>query len=441
MEMKSKGFSLGAAAKKAVTNEKPKSGDIDLEKIVVHAQVRTDFELDADFLASLKENGNTQSAIVERLSDGKYRLIAGERRYRGLKEVGRKTIFCHIYENLSDLERRKLQVQENIQRADLKPYELAMSVIDDHQKFGRETTIEIYGEQRESKGSWLSKILAAAKYKPHTMSLLQLNLVRDFELMNTLNKIESINSEAAKEIVDKFKNGEGYSRSEINSKYALMKERKEKEAQKRKEEAAAEEARKLAEFQAKQGDLIKVADDSQQVESNIAPTAAEQPADGIQSENIEPAATVVAPVNDEKTVKPVKQEKAKSASSPVAEESDKGQAALEAIKQIQSDFISWGEGVGLSVEKIAQNAGNVMSDSDADTILFTSFCDHVLPFLDAVGSKRTKILLEKIGGLLRKEKYNAGDVFKSLHDGKSLQDPVDSIDVPDPAKVSDAFKL
>ena len=73
---------------------------------------------------SIKEHGVVQPIIVRRLDDGKYELVAGERRWRASQIIGLKKIPAIIKE-LSAKETSEIALIENIQREDLNPIEEA----------------------------------------------------------------------------------------------------------------------------------------------------------------------------------------------------------------------------------------------------------------------------------------------------------------------------
>ena len=79
----------------------------------------------AELVASIREKGVIQPILVHRL-DGKYELIAGERRWRAATELGLAEIPA-IVKEVSDIELLELSLIENIQREDLNPVEEAMA--------------------------------------------------------------------------------------------------------------------------------------------------------------------------------------------------------------------------------------------------------------------------------------------------------------------------
>lgn len=74
---------------------------------------------------SIKENGIIQPLVVIKLANGKYELIAGERRLRASKLAGLETVPVIIKEDTDTKERSFLSLIENIQRSDLNCIEVA----------------------------------------------------------------------------------------------------------------------------------------------------------------------------------------------------------------------------------------------------------------------------------------------------------------------------
>tara|TARA_B100000989_G_scaffold283673_1_gene249759 strand:- start:133 stop:1017 length:885 start_codon:yes stop_codon:yes gene_type:complete len=76
---------------------------------------------------SIKNLGIVQPITVRKVGNGKFQLIAGERRLRASKKIGLKTIPSFI-KNSNDQEMLEIALVENIQRKDLDPIEIALSV-------------------------------------------------------------------------------------------------------------------------------------------------------------------------------------------------------------------------------------------------------------------------------------------------------------------------
>ena len=76
---------------------------------------------------SIKNLGIVQPITVRKIENGEFQLIAGERRLRASKKIGLKTIPSFI-KNSNDEEMLEIALVENIQRKDLDPIEIALSV-------------------------------------------------------------------------------------------------------------------------------------------------------------------------------------------------------------------------------------------------------------------------------------------------------------------------
>lgn len=76
--------------------------------------------------SSIKEHGILQPILVRPYKDGKYQIIAGERRWRAAQIAGLKEI-PSIIKDIEDLETMEIALIENLQRSDLNPIEEALS--------------------------------------------------------------------------------------------------------------------------------------------------------------------------------------------------------------------------------------------------------------------------------------------------------------------------
>jgi len=89
-------------------------------------QTRTqvDEEQLKELAASITANGVVQPVLVRPLSNGRFQLIAGERRWRASKVAGKETVPA-ILRQVSDEQAMEITIVENLQRADLNPMEQA----------------------------------------------------------------------------------------------------------------------------------------------------------------------------------------------------------------------------------------------------------------------------------------------------------------------------
>tara|TARA_A100001015_G_scaffold307352_1_gene403096 strand:+ start:7289 stop:8167 length:879 start_codon:yes stop_codon:yes gene_type:complete len=79
----------------------------------------------SDLIDSIRENGILQPLLVRPINDGKYELIAGERRLRSAKTLKIDKVPVYILDVKSDEEMLKLALIENIQRDNLSSIEEA----------------------------------------------------------------------------------------------------------------------------------------------------------------------------------------------------------------------------------------------------------------------------------------------------------------------------
>ena len=113
-----------AAIEKAVATNR-----VALSNIVVNPKnPRKDFDQKAlqELANSIKLHDIIQPLTVSALSDGKYQLIAGERRFRAAKLAGLLDVPAYIRQ-VNDKELLELALLENLQRVDLNEIEIALS--------------------------------------------------------------------------------------------------------------------------------------------------------------------------------------------------------------------------------------------------------------------------------------------------------------------------
>ena len=111
----------------APEHEGGKPREIALEQIDRNPyQTRSHIEEEqlAELAASIAANGVVQPILVRPLPNGRFQLIAGERRWRASKLAG-KTSVPAILRQVSDEQAMEITIVENLQRADLNPMEQA----------------------------------------------------------------------------------------------------------------------------------------------------------------------------------------------------------------------------------------------------------------------------------------------------------------------------
>jgi ParB family chromosome partitioning protein len=129
-------------------------GDIEVNP----KQPRRDFDEEAlkELAASIKLHDIIQPITVSRLSNGKYRLIAGERRLRASKLAGLKDMPAYIRQ-ANDAELLELALLENLQRENLNPIEVSLSYkrLMDELNYTQEQVAERMGKERSTVTNYL----------------------------------------------------------------------------------------------------------------------------------------------------------------------------------------------------------------------------------------------------------------------------------------------
>jgi len=102
---------------------------IEVAKVVKNPfQPRLNFEPAAleELKNSISEKGLIQPISVRKLPGGTYQIIAGERRFRAVSELGYERVPAYILDVKRDEDMLELSLIENIQREDLNPIEVSL---------------------------------------------------------------------------------------------------------------------------------------------------------------------------------------------------------------------------------------------------------------------------------------------------------------------------
>lgn len=86
-----------------------------------------DQESIAQLADSIRDQGVLQPLLVVPASGGRYRIIAGERRYRASRVAGLETVPC-IVKDIDVIRQMEIALIENLQREDLNPMEAARGI-------------------------------------------------------------------------------------------------------------------------------------------------------------------------------------------------------------------------------------------------------------------------------------------------------------------------
>ena len=138
--------------------------NLKIDKIVTNSnQPRKYFDNEkmSELKDSIKNSGLLQPITVRKISNGKYEIVAGERRYRACRELGMESIPV-IEMNVGDARGYELSVLENIQRENLNPIEEAESYL---------MLMEIYGYTQEKLSEKLGKTRSSVSNKMRILKL------------------------------------------------------------------------------------------------------------------------------------------------------------------------------------------------------------------------------------------------------------------------------
>lgn len=128
-------------------------------------QPRSEFDEEAlaELAASIAQNGIIQPLAVRRMPNGRYQIIAGERRWRAARLAGISELPVVVLD-VDDAKAMELALIENLQRENLNPVEEAM---------GYKTLLEKYGLTQEEASERIGKSRSAVANSVRLLSLPQ----------------------------------------------------------------------------------------------------------------------------------------------------------------------------------------------------------------------------------------------------------------------------
>lgn len=209
---------------------------VNLDDIEVEAQVREEFEDDANGLAEFGRSLRVRQiqAIVVRLNrpgrERPYLLVAGERRYRGAQIEGLTQLRARVME-LTDEEAEDVQFAENIHRKNLTQIEEAKKIQRELDSLG---SVEAVLEKHHKSRAWLSKILALLNLPEQAKRLISEDISADIEVINNVKTIANLDPVAAEALVDNLKatRGKENARDQVSAVKDQVKPPKKKEGKK-----------------------------------------------------------------------------------------------------------------------------------------------------------------------------------------------------------------
>lgn len=207
-------------------------------------QPRTTFNQEAidELAASIRTLGLIQPITVRRVSDDRYQIISGERRYRACRQAGMSNIPAYV-RDANDNGMLEMAIVENIQRENLDPIEVALSYqrLIEECSLTQEEMAARLGKKRTSVSNTLrllklplkaqhdlkvgqlsvghAKVILGIEDPKIQEQLCDLVISEDLSVRQLEDKIREIQSADAPKI-KRAKTG----KSEINSEYASLRE-------------------------------------------------------------------------------------------------------------------------------------------------------------------------------------------------------------------------
>jgi ParB/RepB/Spo0J family partition protein len=136
---------------------------------------------------SIRTLGVRRPIEVMKTGEKKYRVIAGERRFRAAEAAGLKKVPCIVRVRLESHAQSLDMLTENLNRRDLNPIELAEALqkrLDDG--IPRDELLKAIGQ----KSPWLSKRLALLKIARDIQDIARRGLLRDIDTLTRLDKLK-----------------------------------------------------------------------------------------------------------------------------------------------------------------------------------------------------------------------------------------------------------
>ncbi|WNV05838.1 ParB/RepB/Spo0J family partition protein [Candidatus Methylospira mobilis] len=193
-----------------------------IDQIDVKKQIREELEDDDNQLAelaeSIKAQGVLQPILLRPISNDRYELVAGERRYRASIMAGLENIPATIRE-MTDEEAADAQLAENIHRKNLTLLEEAGKLQQDLDALG---SVNALLKKINKSNAWLSKRLSLLRLPEQAKRLITEDISADPEVINSVRSIEKTDPVAAKALVNDLKETRG--KEDARDKVATVKD-------------------------------------------------------------------------------------------------------------------------------------------------------------------------------------------------------------------------
>ena len=168
---------LPAARSMASAQPVPAPGEVvrplaveQIDRNPYQSRLRLDEAALTELAESIKVSGVMQPILVRPLADGRFQLIAGERRWLASQRAGKKTVPA-IVRQVSNEQTMEMTIVENLQREDLNAMEQARA----YERLGREfgLTQEQMAQRTGKDRSSVANFLRLLKLPPEVQALLE----------------------------------------------------------------------------------------------------------------------------------------------------------------------------------------------------------------------------------------------------------------------------
>lgn len=180
---------------------------LDLDDIEIRAQSRQEFDADsiAELARSIADIGQAVPVIVRRAGEGEalpYVLVAGERRCRALRELGRAQVRA-VIRTISDTDAAAIQAAENIHRENLSQMDQARMVAQMVEKLGSaEAAARHFGKS----AGWVSQQTMLLHLPPVAQTVVDENLSSDLAVIAAVSTVERASgADAASEVIEQIR--------------------------------------------------------------------------------------------------------------------------------------------------------------------------------------------------------------------------------------------
>jgi N6-adenosine-specific RNA methylase IME4 len=148
----------------------------------------------AELAKSIKRDGLIEPVVIRVSENGRYELIAGERRLRAAKLAELDTILCRVVD-VTDLQARRMCAAENMQRQDLSPVEEVEAIVEMvDAEMAEEEGYSYYGKTPYLRVSRLLMKIKSAELTDNYGNSLHKLMQRVTIIMNSLPKKKAIRS-------------------------------------------------------------------------------------------------------------------------------------------------------------------------------------------------------------------------------------------------------